>query len=194
MPPIEKKPACQNNGTANLSRRGFLTLSGMATTTMLLEDLFPGRVVGQDPKTPVEVAPLPRLRIAAISDLQTGQRIAFTYPGQGRHTSCFVVKLGSRAGGGVGPDQDIVAFSSVCTHMGGSLAKGFRPQRGACVCPTHLTSFDLNRHGIVIAGHATESLPQILLELKGEDLFATGISGLLYGYAHNPPGGETAHA
>ena len=39
---------------------------------------------------------------------------------------------------------------------------------------------------MVVAGHATQSLPQIILEIDGEEIFATGIIGLLYGYHSNP--------
>ncbi|MEZ6152138.1 MAG: hypothetical protein R3C09_18710 [Pirellulaceae bacterium] len=46
----------------------------------------------------------------------------------------------------------------------------------------YLTTFDLTRHGIVVAGHATERLPQIILEIDGDQIYATGIVGLLYGY------------
>jgi arsenite oxidase small subunit len=47
----------------------------------------------------------------------------------------------------------------------------------------HLTTFDLTRHGMVISGHATESLPQIVLEVQGDDIYAVGVQGLVYGYA-----------
>ena len=55
-------------------------------------------------------------------------------------------------------------------------------------CPTHLTTFDLTRHGIVIAGHATESLPQITLEVQGDDIYASGVLGLVFGRRDNLPG------
>jgi arsenite oxidase small subunit len=50
-------------------------------------------------------------------------------------------------------------------------------------CPLHLTTFDLTRHGMVISGHATESLPQIVLEVQGDDIYAVGVQGLVYGYS-----------
>ena len=53
-------------------------------------------------------------------------------------------------------------------------------------CPLHLTTFDLTRHGMVISGHATESLPQARLELEGDDIYVTGIMGLIYGQQTNP--------
>ena len=53
-------------------------------------------------------------------------------------------------------------------------------------CSEHLTTFDLTRHGIMVAGHATDRLPQIVLEVDDDQIFATGIIGLLYGYNANP--------
>ena len=32
-----------------------------------------------------------------------------------------------------------------------------------------------------MSGHATESLPQVVLEVEGDDVYATGILGLIYG-------------
>lgn len=52
-------------------------------------------------------------------------------------------------------------------------------------CPIHLTTFDLTRHGMVVSGHATESLPQIVLETEGDDIYAVGVMGLLHNYASN---------
>jgi len=48
-----------------------------------------------------------------------------------------------------------------------------------------LTRFDLTRYGIVVSGHATESLPQILLEEEDGQIFATGVRGLIYGRVDN---------
>ena len=38
---------------------------------------------------------------------------------------------------------------------------------------------------MVVAGQATESLPQIVLEAKGDEIWATGVMGLIYGYHSN---------
>jgi arsenite oxidase small subunit len=48
-----------------------------------------------------------------------------------------------------------------------------------------LTTFDLTKHGMVAAGQATESLPQIVLETNGDDIWATGVMGLIFGYHSN---------
>ena len=38
---------------------------------------------------------------------------------------------------------------------------------------------------MVVAGHATMGLPQITLELDGDDIYATGVMGLIFGYFDN---------
>ena len=108
------------------------------------------------------------------------------YPGIDPYSMAQIVKLGVPAGGGVGPKQDIVAFSALCTHMGGPLLgtyKGAHKIMGPC--PFHLTTFDMTKHGMVVSGQATESLPQLRLEIKGDDIYATGVMGLIYGYHDN---------
>lgn len=173
-------------GASCVSRRLFLSLSGAATVTAMLGDIFPGAVKGQAQETIVEVTRLPRKQIAQLSKLVDGQQVAFNYPGDGDLTNCLLVKTGEISGGGVGAEQDVVAFSARCTHMGGDLDGLYNAEhKVAGPCGEHLTTFDLTRHGLVVAGHATQALPQIILEIKGDDIFATGIVGLLYGSAKN---------
>lgn len=169
-----------------VSRRGFLAVSGVGTVTVLLGELFPGRVRGQDPNRTVELATFTRKKIGQVSMLSIGKPIDFHFPKEGRLTGYMLVKLGEKAGGGIGPDQDVVAFSTRCTHMGGNMQGVFNAEhKVAGPCPEHLTTFDLTRHGMVVAGHATQSLTQVVLELEGDDIFATGLVGLLYGYSDN---------
>jgi len=79
-----------------------------------------------------------------------------------------------------------VAFSTACPHMGTPLLGGYNAKhKGMGPCRSHLSRFDLTRYGIVVSGHATESLPQVLLEVDGGDIYATGIRGLLYGRSNN---------
>ena len=52
-------------------------------------------------------------------------------------------------------------------------------------CPFHLSVYDLRRHGIIVSGQAYQSLPQVLLELEGDDIYAVGMMGLLYGRNEN---------
>jgi arsenite oxidase small subunit len=112
--------------------------------------------------------------------------VAFGYPWRDANSQNVLVKLGVPAGGGVGPGGDIVAFNTLCTHMGGPLGgtyKGAHKILGPC--PFHLTTFDLTKHGMVVAGQATESLPQVVLEASGDEVYAVGVMGLVYGHHDN---------
>ena len=125
-----------------------------------------------------------RLKVARLPDLIEGQPIDFNYPLNEQQN--FVVKLGTPAWDGVGPSNDVVAFSYLCSHMGCPL-KGFYKHEhkmlGPCGC--HFSRFDLTKGGTMILGQATQSLPQILLEIEGSDVYAIAASGLIYGYRDN---------
>ena len=125
-------------------------------------------------------AEYPRRAIGTLSSLLDGAPRYFDYPHPGLGNG--LLRIGAPAGGGLGPGREVVAFSLACTHMGASLRDSLRPlQPTLGPCPRHLTSFDLSRHGMVITGHATESLPQIVRELDGDILYAVGVMGLIFG-------------
>ncbi|MBI4273714.1 MAG: arsenate reductase (azurin) small subunit [Rhizobiales bacterium] len=164
-----------------LDRRQVL-LTGGAAVTMIALNGVPS--IGIAAPLHALKADYPRQKIGRISALKTGAPIEFTYPYG--NVSNILVRLGVPAGAGVGPQQDIVAFNQICTHMGGPLQDTFKKEHQILgPCPLHLTTFDLTRHGMVVSGHATESLPQIVLETVGDDLYAVGVMGLVYGYAAN---------
>jgi arsenite oxidase small subunit len=114
--------------------------------------------------------------------------VEFTYPDD--NVTNVLVRLGEPAGGGIGPGRDIVAFNTVCPHMGGPVgADTYKPRHKVLgPCPLHLTTFDLTRFGMVVSGHATQSLPQVQLEIRQGRIFAVGMMGLVYGHASNPRG------
>jgi arsenite oxidase small subunit len=39
---------------------------------------------------------------------------------------------------------------------------------------------------MIVSGHSTQSLPQVMLELRGDNIVAAGMMGLVYGYNVNP--------
>lgn len=169
-----------------LSRRQFILIGGVGAITILLGELFPGRVFSQDERRRGRFAAYPKKKIGRLSQLVQDKPLEFLYPDDGPHSIAFLVKLGQPAGGGIGPAQDIMAFNALCTHQGGTLRSSYNAQyKVAGPCPNHLTTFDLTRHGMVVAGHATESLPQVVLELEADDIYAVGVLGLIYGYPSN---------
>jgi len=169
---------------ALLSRRQFLFGASASMVLLTLPAWMRSPRLGS--QVYAQIAEFPRQRIAGLSDLTVGDSITFSYPWDQQQSTNELIKLGQRAAGGVGPDEDVVAFSTFCTHQGGPLAGTFKADVGvAGPCPLHWTTFDLTRHGMVVSGHATLGLPQITLETEGDDIFATGVIGLIFGYHDN---------
>lgn len=167
-----------------VSRRQFLLGAGAAVTLLTLPGWL--RRVGMPVQVQAQVAEYPRQRIGQLSQLQPGEPVPFNYPWDHLYSANFLIKLVQPAGGGVGPDKDVVAFNSFCTHQGGPLTGKFNAKVGlAGPCPLHWTTFDLTRYGMVVSGHATLGLPQIILETEGDDIYATGVLGLIFGYYNN---------
>ena len=167
-----------------VNRRQFLLTGGIATTVVMVG--IPGV---PEALTPAAVSTYPRKFIARLSELNVDEPFDFEYPDEGEYAESILVRLGREAGGGLGPDRDVVAFNYTCTHQGGPLQGTYQAADKALgPCPLHLTTFDLTRHGIFISGQAYQSLPQVLLELDGDDIYAVGMFGLIYGRFDNLQG------
>lgn len=179
------------------SRREFLRYGGAFTagivlSSTLLSYFFAPRQVQKAPvdesirPAPVLVASYPRVWITKLSQLVEGKPLDFSYPLDHFNDTNFIVKLGKPAIGGVGPGGDIVAFNYMCTHMGCPLIGMYKHEYNMLgPCPCHFTRFDLTKNGMVIIGQATQNLPQILLEVEGDDIYATGVMRLIYGFRSN---------
>lgn len=170
-----------------LTRRQFLLYSGstaVAASTISIS-LFPGSAQAADAR----VVGYPRKLIAKLSEMKDNVPVDFNYPDELANSSAMVVKMGGvQAGGGIGPKRDVVAFNYLCSHQGGPLQGSYvadGPHRILGQCPLHLSTYDLRRHGIVVSGQAFESLPQVLLELDGDNIYAVGMMGLIFGRHKN---------
>ncbi|MEF8882727.1 MAG: hypothetical protein V5A34_09425, partial [Halapricum sp.] len=69
----------------------------------------------------------PRIEVGSIDDLDRGDVSTFAYPLNGQEN--FLTRLSEEAWGGVGPDGGIVAYSTICTHMGCSIGGNVDPDR-----------------------------------------------------------------
>ena len=100
-------------------------------------------------------------RVASLDQLPVGGALTFAYPGA--HDDCFIARPA---------EQELVAYSQKCTH----LACAVRPlvERGVIHCPCHEGYFDL-RTGRPIAGPPTRPLPLVHVEVRGRDIYATGV-------------------
>lgn len=190
LSPCSAPEATKDTGSGDpsclMSRRLFLLSSGASTATVMVM-LDAGTPHARE--LPAQVATYPRKFIAKLSDLETDVPFDFNYPDDGAYSESMLVKLGVPAGGAIGPDQDVVAFSYTCTHQGGTLFATYRGDtKSLGPCPLHLSTYDLTRHGILISGQAYQSLPQVLLELDGDEIYAVGMFGLIFGRYDNLQG------
>jgi arsenite oxidase small subunit len=131
----------------------------------------------------------PRVRVVALAQLRVNRAVNFDYPL--RDQPSVLLDLGAQVPAGVGPSKSIVAFSSLCQHMGCPVSY----ERGAreLVCPCHQTRYDPERLAAIIQGVATRALPRVLLEARDGAVYAVGVDGLIYGYRTNlAPGSKVA--
>jgi arsenite oxidase small subunit len=129
------------------------------------------------------------VEVGSVDELAQGDVSTFAYPLDGQEN--FLTRLSDSAWGGVGPDEDIVAYSTICTHMGCSIGGNVDPDRAtAGPCPCHYTSFDLSKGGLTVVGPATTDLPRVELEVEDGTIYATGVDGLVYGYRNNLRDGD----
>ncbi len=182
---IRPPPSLGEDGAPSCcSRRAFLVAGGTVVAGSALATVFPGFAFAGDRDTVFKLAKYLRKWVVDVGKLAEGEPQRFFYPYEEPHCSSSIVKLGTKAGGGVGAGKDIVAFNMMCPHMGGTLDGQYCHQvKVQGPCPIHLSTFDLTRHGMTIAGHATEPLPQVVLEEKDGRIYAVGMLGLIYGYA-----------
>lgn len=103
----------------------------------------------------------PIVKIAETSAVAIGQAVPFRYPREDE--PCLLLRLA---------DDRFVAFGQKCTH----LACAVVPELAAnhLLCPCHKGYFDLQT-GRPIAGPPRRPLPRILLQIKGDAVYATGV-------------------
>jgi arsenite oxidase small subunit len=124
----------------------------------------------------------PSSRLANTADLKTNEPFEVTYPDE--DAPGVIIKLGTSVPGGVGPDGDIVGFTTVCPHKGFPL--NYNASDRVLSCPGHYSHFDVEKGGLQIWGQATQNLPQYMLHVDDEgDIYAEGVDELLYGRLSN---------
>ena len=124
----------------------------------------------------------PSTKLANVKDLKVDAPVQIQYPD--KDSPGVIIKLGRKVEGGVGPDGDIVAFSTLCPHKGYPL--GYVAADKTLNCPGHYSRFDCERGGQEIWGHATQNLPQFRLRVASNgDIYAEGADELIYGRLSN---------
>jgi arsenite oxidase small subunit len=141
----------------------------------------------------------------SLKALEKDESFIFAYPYKG--TPCVLLNLGKSLQGGielktaqdqpytwpggVGPDQSVVAYVSICTHqltyptksqsfMNFQKGKGaISGKAGMITCCLHNSVFDPAAGAKVVMGEALQPLPTIVLEYdpKEDTVYATGVVG-----------------
>jgi len=100
-------------------------------------------------------------KVASLSDLPVGGALTFAYPAE--HDACILLR----------PTADsLLAYSQKCTHL--SCAVVPDQQRNCLHCPCHEGDFEVAT-GRPVSGPPRRPLPRIHVELRGNDIYATGV-------------------
>jgi thiosulfate dehydrogenase [quinone] large subunit len=94
--------------------------------------------------------------VTGLNRVPVGQAVGFTAPGG---DPAVLVRLGQ---------QNVVAFSRVCTHAG--CLVGYDPQSRVLYCPCHGAEFDPAHGAQPIAGPAPTALPRIPVAIRNGEV------------------------
>ena len=156
-----------------LSRRDFMKVSCSGIAGMVVSPAV-------RPATAAEAVAsqaYPVVDIAPLSSIKRGTVMQFNYPDA--RSPAILLRLNEPAARGIGPNNEVVAYSSLCTHKGCPVS--YKPERKLFICPCHWSTFDPAKAGILVIGQASQSLPQIKLRVQAGMVQAFGVTGLIYG-------------
>ena len=167
-----------------LNRRFFLK-SGGSAAAVVGAVVIPIHSAEASTHTPQGATTLnyPKKAVGKARGMPVNQAVRFNYPDAS--SPCYAIRMGNSVPGGIGPDKDIVAYSSLCTHMGCPVAYDGGTKTFKCGC--HFSVFDAEMNGQMVCGQATEDLPKVLLsyDAKSDSVTAVGVDGLIYGRQAN---------
>ena len=140
-----------------VSRRQFTKFLVLTSLAMFVGQLW---ILVKSWLTRKPSAP-PAQSVARMGEIQVGEVKLFSYPTALDH--CIMIRTAA---------DTYVAYSQKCTHL--SCAVYYSQKSTKLECPCHKGFFAVD-DGRVLAGPPTRSLPRILLENRGDQLFAVGI-------------------
>ncbi len=163
----------------DVGRRQFLRGAGITAAGAAAAGVLPAEARAEPGQALVKY---PSSRLANLSDLVVNEPFEVAYPDG--EAPGVLIKLGTAVDGGVGPDGDIVGFTTTCPHKGFPLS--YNGGDKTLNCPGHYSRFDCERGGLEIWGQATQNLPQYTLRVDDKgDIYAEGVDELLYGRLSN---------
>jgi len=171
--------------SAKLNRRFFLKSGGTAAAVVgsVVIPIHSASAAPAAGAAGATTLPYPLKAVGKAGAMPANQVVNFTYPDAS--SPCVAIRMGSTVPGGVGPNKDIVAYSSLCTHMGCPVSYEGATKTFKCGC--HFSVFDPENSGQMVCGQATENLPMVRLnyDAKTDTVTAVGVDGLIYGRQAN---------
>ncbi len=162
-----------------IGRRQFLRGGAIATAGAAAATIAP---TAARAKAGSALLDYPSSRLGNVQRLKVNEPLQVAYPDA--EAPGVLLKLGKRVEAGVGPDGDIVGFSTTCPHKGFPLS--YNAAGRTLNCPGHYSVFDCEAGGLQVWGQATQNLPQYILRVDDNgDIFAEGVDELLYGRLSN---------
>lgn len=210
-PALELEEGAENDDKkVDASRRNFLKVSVVASAALAVGGMAAIAKVANETaaqETSTSVSGFPRVlvqdsttgEIANVNTMTENQYMTFFYPLTTEPN--FIMKLGVTAEGGIGPDNDIVAFSDICQHLGcnpdffypGGPTPPWNPSykttQPIMYCPCHGSMYAVADGAEVIGGPAPYPVPQVMLEIDSGtgDIYAVGMGPPTI-YGHGTPG------
>lgn len=166
---------------AGIGRRHFLCGGATAVAGAAAAALTPAAAAAAPGPALARVS-YPVSRLANVRDLKAAEPLVVAYPDP--DSPGLLIKVGQAIDGGVGPDGDIVGFSTLCPHKGHALV--YAAEDKTLNCPVHYSRFDSEKGGLQVFGHATQNLPQFTLRVDADgEIHAEGVDELIYGRLSN---------
>lgn len=142
----------------SVTRRNFMSFVLLLSTTLLASTGLLGLVNWFQRKSATQFAPA---LIASVQEVPVGGAKLFSYPTA--HDPCLLIRLS---------EDQFVAYSQKCTHL--SCPVTFKAQEKEFFCPCHAGRFALE-DGRVLGGPPQRPLPRILINVSGNEIWATGV-------------------
>jgi len=140
----------------------------------------------------------PRVKLTDMKSLEISKPLRFNYPLV--NTPNLLVKLGTSVENGVGPDKDLVAYSTICQHLGCYLAfqpantsppcnSAFKTSTAEGYCCCHGGEYDFTRGAKVIGGPPPRPVPAVKLDYDPTtgEIYAVGMGPPAI-FGHGEPG------
>jgi len=153
------------------TRREFLKFSALGLSAVAA---VPSLVAGETQSTMSVYEGYKKNRVGSLTQLKKAGEIDFSYPDG--NALCKAVYV----------NNEVKAYSIICTHKGCPTV--YNKEKALFECPCHFTKYDAKKDGQMVIGHATGALPRVLLEISGDDIFAIGVDGLIFGRINNNVG------